>query len=71
MQEVLYYRALQTGMAWLAASLTSISLVGLSQALVTRIGLLAVPAIIALVRGRTVSQPPARSTVSTRPVTTS
>jgi len=38
MQEVLHYSALQTGMAWLAASLTSISLAGLSQLLVTRIG---------------------------------
>jgi EmrB/QacA subfamily drug resistance transporter len=38
MQDVLHYSALQTGVAWLAASLTSISLVGLSQLLVTRIG---------------------------------
>jgi EmrB/QacA subfamily drug resistance transporter len=38
MQEVLRYSALQTGLAWLAASLTSILLAGLSQALVTRGG---------------------------------
>jgi MFS family permease len=38
MQEVLQYSALQTGLAWLAASLTSILLAGLSQALVTRSG---------------------------------
>jgi MFS family permease len=36
MQQVLHYSALQTGLAWLAASLTSIALAGLSQALVTR-----------------------------------
>jgi len=38
MQEVLHYSALQTGLAWLAASLTSILLAGISQALVTRGG---------------------------------
>ena len=38
MQQVLHYSALQTGLAWLAASLTSIALAGLSQLLVTRIG---------------------------------
>jgi MFS family permease len=38
MQQVLHYSALQTGAAWLAASLTSIALAGLSQALVTRGG---------------------------------
>jgi EmrB/QacA subfamily drug resistance transporter len=38
MQQVLHYSALQTGVAWLAASLTSIALAGLSQALVTRGG---------------------------------
>ena len=38
MQQVLHYSALQTGLAWLAASLTSIALAGLSQALVTRAG---------------------------------
>jgi EmrB/QacA subfamily drug resistance transporter len=38
MQEVLHYSALQTGAAWLAASVTSMSLAGLSQLLVTRIG---------------------------------
>jgi EmrB/QacA subfamily drug resistance transporter len=36
MQQVLGYSALQTGVAWLAASLTSVSLAGLSQWLVTR-----------------------------------
>jgi EmrB/QacA subfamily drug resistance transporter len=36
MQQVLGYSALQTGVAWLAASLTSVALAGLSQALVTR-----------------------------------
>jgi EmrB/QacA subfamily drug resistance transporter len=36
MQQVLGYSALQTGLAWLAASVTSVALAGLSQALVTR-----------------------------------
>jgi EmrB/QacA subfamily drug resistance transporter len=36
MQQVLEYSAIQTGLAWLAASLTSVALAGLSQALVTR-----------------------------------
>jgi len=38
MQQVLHYSALQTGLAWLAASLSSIALAGISQALVTRGG---------------------------------
>ena len=38
MQEVLHYSALQTGIAWLAASLTSIALAGVSQFLVTGVG---------------------------------
>ncbi|MBV9414863.1 MAG: MFS transporter [Solirubrobacterales bacterium] len=38
MQQVLHYSALQTGLAWLAASLTSVALAGISQALVTRGG---------------------------------
>jgi MFS family permease len=38
MQEVLHYSALQTGAAWLAASVTSMALAGVSQLLVTRIG---------------------------------
>jgi EmrB/QacA subfamily drug resistance transporter len=37
MQQVLGYSALQTGLAWLAASITSVALAGLSQALVTRV----------------------------------
>src|SRR2546430_16891025 len=37
MQQVLRYSALQTGLAWLAASVTSVALAGLSQALVTRV----------------------------------
>ena len=37
MQQVLRYSAIETGLAWLAASLTSVGLAGLSQALVTRI----------------------------------
>jgi EmrB/QacA subfamily drug resistance transporter len=37
MQQVLGYSALQTGVAWLAASLTSIAFAGLAQMLVTRI----------------------------------
>jgi EmrB/QacA subfamily drug resistance transporter len=37
MQQVLHYSAIETGIAWLAASLTSVGLAGLSQALVTRI----------------------------------
>jgi EmrB/QacA subfamily drug resistance transporter len=37
MQQVLGYSALQTGVAWLATSLTSVALVGVSQKLVTRI----------------------------------
>jgi EmrB/QacA subfamily drug resistance transporter len=38
MQQVLHYSALQTGLAWLATSLTSVALAGVSQALVTRGG---------------------------------
>ncbi|MCL2419082.1 MAG: MFS transporter, partial [Conexibacteraceae bacterium] len=38
MQQVLHYSALQSGLAWLAASLTSVALAGVSQALVTRGG---------------------------------
>jgi EmrB/QacA subfamily drug resistance transporter len=38
MQEVLHYSALQTGLAWLAASVTSMAFAGVSQLLVTRIG---------------------------------
>jgi EmrB/QacA subfamily drug resistance transporter len=45
MQEVLHYSALQTGFAWLAASMTSVALAGLSQYLVTRGGAKAVMAI--------------------------
>jgi EmrB/QacA subfamily drug resistance transporter len=37
MQQVLQYSALQTGVAWLTASVTSVALAGLSQQLVTRI----------------------------------
>jgi EmrB/QacA subfamily drug resistance transporter len=37
MQQVVGYSALQTGVAWLAASLTSVALAGLSQMLVTRV----------------------------------
>jgi MFS family permease len=36
MQQVLGYSPLQTGIAWLATSVTSVALAGLSQALVTR-----------------------------------
>jgi Na+/melibiose symporter-like transporter len=36
MQQVLGYSALKTGFAWLAASVTSVALAGLSQMLVTR-----------------------------------
>jgi MFS family permease len=36
MQQVLGYSALKTGLAWLAASVTSVALAGLSQMLVTR-----------------------------------
>jgi EmrB/QacA subfamily drug resistance transporter len=36
MQQVLGYSALQTGLAWLAASVTSVAFAGLSQLLVTR-----------------------------------
>jgi len=45
MQQVLHYSALQTGLAWLAASLTSVALAGVSQALVTRGGAKVVMAI--------------------------
>jgi EmrB/QacA subfamily drug resistance transporter len=37
MQQVLGYSAIKTGLAWLAASVTSVAFAGLSQALVTRI----------------------------------
>lgn len=38
MQQVLGYSALKTGLAWLAASVTSVALAGVSQILVTRLG---------------------------------
>jgi EmrB/QacA subfamily drug resistance transporter len=37
MQQVLGYSAIKTGLAWLAASLTSVALAGVSQMLVTRV----------------------------------
>jgi EmrB/QacA subfamily drug resistance transporter len=37
MQQVLGYDALETGLAWLATSVTSVAFAGLSQALVTRV----------------------------------
>ena len=37
MQQVLGYSAIKTGLAWLAASLTSVALAGLAQAAVTRV----------------------------------
>jgi EmrB/QacA subfamily drug resistance transporter len=52
MQQVLGYSALQTGVAWLAASLTSVALAGLSQMLVTRISAAPVMALgMALIGG--------------------
>ncbi|MBV8998788.1 MAG: MFS transporter [Solirubrobacterales bacterium] len=45
MQQVLHYSALETGIVWLATSLTSIALAGLSQLLVTRGGAKVVMAI--------------------------
>jgi EmrB/QacA subfamily drug resistance transporter len=45
MQEVLHYSAVQTGVAWLATSLTVVALAGLSQLLVTRVGARVVMAI--------------------------
>jgi EmrB/QacA subfamily drug resistance transporter len=45
MQQVLHYSALQAGLAWLATSLISIALAGVSQALVTRGGAKVVMAI--------------------------
>jgi hypothetical protein len=45
MQQVLHYSALKTGIVWLATSLTSIALAGLSQLLVTRGGAKVVMAI--------------------------
>src|SRR5919197_2028803 len=52
MQQVLGYSALKTGLAWLAASLTSVALAGLSQLLVTRIGAAPVMAVgMALIAG--------------------
>lgn len=54
MQQVLGYSALTTGLAWLAASLTSVALAGLSQLLVTRIGPAPVLAVgMALITGGT------------------
>jgi EmrB/QacA subfamily drug resistance transporter len=55
MQQVLGYSALQTGLAWLATSLTSVGLAGLSQALVTRgSAKLVLAAGMALIGGSTV-----------------
>jgi EmrB/QacA subfamily drug resistance transporter len=54
MQQVLGYSALQTGVAWLATSLTSVALAGLAQMLVTRISAGRVLALgMALVAGGT------------------
>src|ERR671931_1473 len=74
MQQVLHYSALQTGLAWLATSVTSVVLSGVSQALITRgfqqalwvlggIGLLGIPAIFALVRRGAVSTAVAKTSV--------
>jgi EmrB/QacA subfamily drug resistance transporter len=38
MQQVMHYSALQSGLAWLAASVTSMAFAGVSQLLVTRVG---------------------------------
>jgi EmrB/QacA subfamily drug resistance transporter len=51
MQQVLHYSALQTGVAWLATSVTSVALAGLSQRLVTRGGAKIVMAIGMLLIG--------------------
>jgi EmrB/QacA subfamily drug resistance transporter len=52
MQQVLGYSALKTGLAWLAASLTSVAFAGLSQLLVTRGSAKAVMAVgMALIGG--------------------
>ena len=52
MQQVLGYSPLQTGVAWLAASLTSVALAGLSQMLVTRVSAMPVMALgMALIGG--------------------
>jgi MFS family permease len=52
MQQVLGYSALQTGLAWAAASVTSLALAGLSQKLVTRISAAPVMALgLALIGG--------------------
>lgn len=45
MQEVLHYSAVQTGVAWLATSLTVVALAGVAQLLVTRVGAKVVMAI--------------------------
>src|SRR5207253_1188161 len=60
MQQVLGYSALQTGVAWLAASLTSVALAGLSQLLVTRVSAGRVMAAgMARIPGRVLCAPPA------------
>ena len=66
MQQVLHYSALQSGVAWLAASLTSIALAGLSQWLVTRGGAKIVMAIgMSLIGGgRDLGHAGARRTVT-------
>jgi EmrB/QacA subfamily drug resistance transporter len=52
MQQVLGYSALKAGLAWLAASLTSVAFAGLSQALVTRgLGKLVMAAGMAMIGG--------------------
>jgi EmrB/QacA subfamily drug resistance transporter len=45
MQQVLGYSAIQTGLAWLTASVTSVALAAVSQALVTRVSATAVMAV--------------------------
>ena len=52
MQQVLGYSAIEPGLAWLAASVTSVALAGLSQTLVTRVSVKVVMAIgMALIGG--------------------
>jgi predicted MFS family arabinose efflux permease len=52
MQQVLRYSALEAGLAWLAASLTSVALAGVSQKLVTRVSAAPVMALgMALIGG--------------------
>ena len=68
MQQVLGYSAIKTGLAWLAASLTSVAFAGLSQALVGKVSAKLVMAFgMALIGGGILWSTPSRCTATSGP----